>query len=249
MARKEFIQHSYYKFMFLIGIIDMVVLPFNAIAGGIQAILGYHYCAYPVLYFFLGVIPSSGWYGTGMTCLLLAINRFFETINKEIAKKLFGGKRIYIWLSLPFFYLFYTFFEEVATYQNKYYALFFDPFYGEPGWESAKHVNLTYHCIHNITIVIGLGGIYGLLCLLIATKSTALFKHADTSKLQKLMTLQSMCICVEIYIAAIVYVIMQFYTLPDILIIIAHACWICVHAFISKKSDRPSRLPYASRVT
>uniref|UniRef100_A0A914E3T7 Uncharacterized protein n=1 Tax=Acrobeloides nanus TaxID=290746 RepID=A0A914E3T7_9BILA len=43
------------------------------------------------------------------------------------------------------------------------------------------------------------------------------------------MTLQSMCICIEIFIAAIVYVIMQFWALPDSLVIIAHAAWICVH--------------------
>ena len=73
-----------------------------------------------------------------MTCLLLAINRFFEMINKRIAEMLFGGKRIYIWLSLPFVYMFYTLFEEVGSYQNKYYAFFFNPFFGEPGWESAK---------------------------------------------------------------------------------------------------------------
>ena len=82
-----------------------------------------------------------------MTCLVLAINRFFEMTNKETAKILFGGKRVYIWLSIPLFYMFYTFFEEVGTYQNRYYAFFFDPFYGEPGWESAKVIRKTIQII------------------------------------------------------------------------------------------------------
>ena len=80
----------------------------------------------------------AGWYGAGMTCLLLGVNRFFEMLAPRIAKILFAGRRIYIWLAFALLYIFFTFFQEVATYNNKYFAMFFDPFYGEPGWESAK---------------------------------------------------------------------------------------------------------------
>uniref|UniRef100_A0A914CJN8 G-protein coupled receptors family 1 profile domain-containing protein n=1 Tax=Acrobeloides nanus TaxID=290746 RepID=A0A914CJN8_9BILA len=43
------------------------------------------------------------------------------------------------------------------------------------------------------------------------------------------MTLQSLCICVEIWIAAVVYVIMDFVSVPEIAIVIADICWMFTH--------------------
>uniref|UniRef100_A0A914CHF5 Uncharacterized protein n=1 Tax=Acrobeloides nanus TaxID=290746 RepID=A0A914CHF5_9BILA len=43
------------------------------------------------------------------------------------------------------------------------------------------------------------------------------------------MTLQSLCICVEIFIAAVVYVYMQFFPVSEFVIIVAHICWILIH--------------------
>uniref|UniRef100_A0A914CCC4 G-protein coupled receptors family 1 profile domain-containing protein n=1 Tax=Acrobeloides nanus TaxID=290746 RepID=A0A914CCC4_9BILA len=44
--------------MFLLGVIDMIVLPFNSIFSGIQCMLGYHYCNNPSLHFIIGTIPT-----------------------------------------------------------------------------------------------------------------------------------------------------------------------------------------------
>ena len=48
------------------------------------------------------------------------------------------------------------------------------------------------------------------------------------------MTLQSLCICVEIFIAALVYVYMQFFPVSEVVIIVAHTCWILIHGEISE---------------
>ena len=56
MCRREFMQHSCYKFMFILGIIDMVTLPFNAIITGIQGMNGIHYCTNPAFFSVVGSI-------------------------------------------------------------------------------------------------------------------------------------------------------------------------------------------------
>jgi hypothetical protein len=48
------------------------------------------------------------------------------------------------------------------------------------------------------------------------------------------MTLQSLCICVEIFIAALVYVYMQFFPVSEVVIIVAHTCWILTHGEINE---------------
>jgi nematode chemoreceptor len=174
MRRPEFFQYSCYKLMFLLGVIDMIVLPFNSIASGIQCMLGYHYCNNPSLYFIIGAIPTcefiklkyivdqhtvaeiknrppkkmikyiislnflDGWYGAAMTCILLAINRLLEMLAPRIAKCLFKGRRIYIWLVLPILYMVFACFQASAVYNIKLFAFYFNPFTGEKGWEISK---------------------------------------------------------------------------------------------------------------
>jgi hypothetical protein len=76
----------------------------------------------------------AGWYGAGMTCILLAINRFCEMLAPRISTILFSGKRVYIWLSVPIIYMFFTFSQTSAVYNTKYYAFNY-PFFGEEGWK------------------------------------------------------------------------------------------------------------------
>ena len=45
--------------MFMIGIIDMVSVPLDAIIPGIQIILGEHFCARPVAYYIIGAIAEG----------------------------------------------------------------------------------------------------------------------------------------------------------------------------------------------
>uniref|UniRef100_A0A914CK30 Uncharacterized protein n=1 Tax=Acrobeloides nanus TaxID=290746 RepID=A0A914CK30_9BILA len=63
MCRQEFMQHSCYKFMFLLGIIDMVTLLSNAIISGFQAMNGIHYCTNPAFFYVVGCI------GVGMSSI------------------------------------------------------------------------------------------------------------------------------------------------------------------------------------
>uniref|UniRef100_A0A914CBZ8 Uncharacterized protein n=1 Tax=Acrobeloides nanus TaxID=290746 RepID=A0A914CBZ8_9BILA len=68
--------------MFLLGVIDMIVLPFNSIYSVYTLSLELS----RLVSFSIGAIPTCGWYGASMTCILLAFNRLFEMLAPGIAK-------------------------------------------------------------------------------------------------------------------------------------------------------------------
>ena len=90
------------------------------------------------------ILLLAGWYGACITCILLAINRFFEVFSPRIAKSLFDGKRIYIWLTMPILYIFFSFFQASAAYHIKYFAYYFTPFTGVEGSETIKVEFVSY---------------------------------------------------------------------------------------------------------
>ena len=73
-----------------------------------------------------------------MTCVLLAFNRLFEMLAPGIAKCLFKGKRVYIWLVTPILYMLFTCFQASAVYNIRLFAYHTNPFAGEDGWEITK---------------------------------------------------------------------------------------------------------------
>ena len=62
------------------------------------------------------------------SCVILAVDRFLEMCAPKIAKVVFGGKRIYIWLVIPVIYTLYSGFHVPFLYNTKRYAYFTDPF-------------------------------------------------------------------------------------------------------------------------
>uniref|UniRef100_A0A914DID2 Uncharacterized protein n=1 Tax=Acrobeloides nanus TaxID=290746 RepID=A0A914DID2_9BILA len=227
MAKKEFIQHSCYKLMFLLGVIDMIVLPFNAIIGGINCARGSHFCTNPRFNYIVGVIGTSLWYGGSMTCILLAFDRFFEMCFPKAAKKVFGGKMIYVWLAAPIIYILWSFTQVPLVYSIVHHAFFFDPFAGSPGFESDRFLS-TFHTVHNMIVITCIGGVYMTLVITLTIRYKV-YNNQAISKFQLLLTAQSLCICVEMVVAAVIYVYMQYFPISDAFVIIAHVCWICVH--------------------
>jgi hypothetical protein len=73
-----------------------------------------------------------------MTCILLAFDRFFEMCFPKAAKKIFGGRMIYVWLAAPIVYILWSFTQVPLVYNVVHHAFFFDPFAGSPGFESSR---------------------------------------------------------------------------------------------------------------
>ena len=143
MSKPEFLKHSCYKFMFLLGIIDMIMLQFNCFVFGIQSVIGIYFCDSVTFFYFIGVVTNSksdlkifytplfiGLYcGGNTTCILLALNRMFEMCLPDFAKILYSGRRVYFWLAVPIVEIFYVnLFQVPGFYIPKMHAGFYDPF-------------------------------------------------------------------------------------------------------------------------
>lgn len=131
MLRREFIQHSCYKIMFWIGILDIMEIPNINIIAGIDTISGDLFCLNPIRNYVLGAVSLANWFGASYAAILLAINRCLELCVPQLASKLFDGKRTVVWLMFPTGFWFYTlFFQLPCIYNPIYYACFFDPYFG-----------------------------------------------------------------------------------------------------------------------
>uniref|UniRef100_A0A914E281 Uncharacterized protein n=1 Tax=Acrobeloides nanus TaxID=290746 RepID=A0A914E281_9BILA len=128
MAKQDFMSISCYQFMFLLGIIDMITVPCNAIIYGIQGMLGVHYCQYPRFFYIVG----SGWFGSTATCCLLALDRFFGFLFPNIGKTIFSKNLMKVWLVLPPIYYLYTWFNaNPMIFNPDYMAVFMIRFMGQ----------------------------------------------------------------------------------------------------------------------
>jgi hypothetical protein len=60
------------------------------------------------------------------------------------ARELFGGKRIYIWLTVPFIYTsFFWIFQTPVVFNIKHHSWHFDPYLGTQGFEGNQAVYLS----------------------------------------------------------------------------------------------------------
>lgn len=72
------------------------------------------------------ILILGGWYVTSLIAVLIAFDRFFEIMLPKVSKFLYDGKRVYVWMLIPLFYLFVTFCFGSAVFNYKYHAFFFD---------------------------------------------------------------------------------------------------------------------------
>lgn len=128
--------------MFLLACIDMIAIPCDSIISGIQCILGIHYCTNPIFFYVVGCGSIGAWLGATLTCILLAVDRFFQMIFPEAAKIIFGRRMMFFWLALPPCYMVWYLFCIPGFFNNIYHGFYFDPFYGIKGLEGNSHVTL-----------------------------------------------------------------------------------------------------------
>ena len=146
MLKKEFIKHSCYKLMFLLGIIDVLATVVGGTFAGYYFIQGDIWCTNKTFFYytisaltgsklydmnFYSYLFIACWVGACATGFLLLINRIFDLFYPNVAKMLFEGNKTYFWLILPLSYMFYCVFFTQPFFINSYLgALFMDPFVG-----------------------------------------------------------------------------------------------------------------------
>jgi nematode chemoreceptor len=59
MLQKDIIKNSCYKIMLLLGLLDMIAIPTDAIIPGIQTITGEHFCNNPIFNYVNGAVAMG----------------------------------------------------------------------------------------------------------------------------------------------------------------------------------------------
>ena len=137
-----------------------------------------------------------------MSCVILAVDRFLEMCWPRAASLIFGGKCIYFWLIFPIYYTLATFFQVPFLYNTKRFIFFPDPYFETEGLKWYPKVSfvkqmhfhnfllqffeLTFHCIHNVSVGFLLCGIYTALIIVLKIK-TMIYKNVTITKIQKLV--------------------------------------------------------------
>jgi hypothetical protein len=117
--------------MIQLGFIQIIGIHFAGLYNGLMAIFGIVYCSAPDFVYVSSAIVTSHWVLTSTTCDVLAINRLCELFSAELAEKLFGGRKLYLWMAFPFMYSLLMFFKMSALmYNSKYMAFFSNPHLG-----------------------------------------------------------------------------------------------------------------------
>lgn len=71
------------------------------------------------------------WVAESCADILLALNRCAEAFSPQMNAKLFGGRRVYIWLSLITLYgIFFVLFTRPLLFSSIYVSWFFNPHVG-----------------------------------------------------------------------------------------------------------------------
>ncbi|TKR73231.1 hypothetical protein L596_020566 [Steinernema carpocapsae] len=198
-----------------------------------MTIQGAFFCTYPNFIYVAGAFGVSLWCMACMSCALLALNRCIDVYKQELAKTLFYEWRTYIWLMFPILYfLYFFFFTQPLLYTSAAYAWFFDPYVGTN--VTAVNVNPTEyhnwpHSANNFAVVIALLTLYMALSVLIWYKTRAAHTGGGLSSMQKQIILQSCTICMFNFIAAIIYVYMQFFPTPTVFVVIGQMTWQASH--------------------
>ncbi|KAE9415253.1 hypothetical protein Angca_005128 [Angiostrongylus cantonensis] len=226
MMRKQHSRLSCYKIMIALGVNDMAALMVNSLLTGYLWIIGANYCYSPKLIFIAGSMGLGLWCCACMNCLLLAINRFLDVSNKQLKQTLFGNKRTYLVLLIPFIYcLYFIFYTPPILFNSDHMAWFFTTF--------APHSNIENyynypHTVNNLLVVV-------VTTLIYVVYSKELLRNLQISNglswAQKSFFIQSSLICFANLVASVIYVYMQFFYAPPSFVLVGHMGWQLGHGF------------------
>jgi hypothetical protein len=121
-------QNPSYKLMIQLGFTQLIGIQFAGIYTGFQTIWGTVFCSAPNVKYVVDGLVSIHWIVTSTTCDLLAFNRLCALYSGELARKLFDGKRLYLWMAFPIVYragLGFYLYSEMLKFKRFYHIITF----------------------------------------------------------------------------------------------------------------------------
>ncbi|KAI1699160.1 serpentine type 7TM GPCR chemoreceptor srt domain-containing protein [Ditylenchus destructor] len=92
------LSNASFKFMFYIGIVDIIVLWVAGLVSGYLAVTGAVFCSHPTLIYASGIIALLFWTAETTASMVLALNRFILVCSPTLSRTLYGGKMAWLWL-------------------------------------------------------------------------------------------------------------------------------------------------------
>ncbi|KAI6171016.1 hypothetical protein M3Y97_01096200 [Aphelenchoides bicaudatus] len=136
-----------YKLMIQLGFTQMIGLQFAGPFTGILSIRGIVFCSAPVFEYIACCFACSHWIVTTTTCDILGINRVCELYSSEFAFKLFGGKKLWLWMAFPVVYgSIACWYMRPNLYNSQMMAYFSNPHYGYADVIFLQQLNMFLKC-------------------------------------------------------------------------------------------------------
>ncbi|CAI5453339.1 unnamed protein product [Caenorhabditis angaria] len=257
--KSDLMNTSCYKIMLCLSVFDILSLITNSIATGFYCLKASNFCDYPKSIFFFGSLGCGAWLGGCLSCVMLAINRCCDLNPHLKLRWIFVGRRTYFTIAAIVVYASYAMFlTKPPLFSSQYMTWFFNPMIStNPLW----YINLL-HTTNNCVVSICTTSLYTYLCILLIHKS----RHASSeavSRTQRQVFLQSVIICSFNAIAAYIYVYMQYFYSPPIIMLIGQIAWqfsngsVCIVYLTMNRTIRkgvyemlvPKRIREKARVT
>ncbi|KAK0413453.1 hypothetical protein QR680_006818 [Steinernema hermaphroditum] len=104
-SRPHLFKFHCYKLLTITTATDTINLITCALVAGIASLTGLTYCADKHYWFYLfGYVAVAQWYFYCFSTVVLAFNRMLNFASPRWSDKVFGGKKIWIWIGFEFLY-------------------------------------------------------------------------------------------------------------------------------------------------
>uniref|UniRef100_A0A914LBZ6 Uncharacterized protein n=1 Tax=Meloidogyne incognita TaxID=6306 RepID=A0A914LBZ6_MELIC len=95
---KRMAKSTCYKIMFVMGVIDMAAVIVVGLLTGYFGYFGFVFCSSPKFIYFVGVHNFFCWATETTMEGILAINRCIELLSTELARKIFSGLKLWLYM-------------------------------------------------------------------------------------------------------------------------------------------------------
>ncbi|KAI1731225.1 serpentine type 7TM GPCR chemoreceptor srt domain-containing protein [Ditylenchus destructor] len=215
IRRSNLYQHTSYKLMFGIGIVDNINGFVFTFMAGVMSITGINYCDNNAFLTFMGHLCHSCWGTYSMFVVVLALNRCIEMFSKNVSESLFGGKRLYFW-GIPIFTWFWIFTSnwDVPPIYSSYLNTWIFTIDLRPG---APPVNDWVCFLSSWFVISSLIVLYTLLLYAMHRHSRKCVEKEKFNTIQKKVFIQTFWICFTVFIVDLFFGLNSWIRLPEYL--------------------------------
>uniref|UniRef100_A0A914ICL0 G-protein coupled receptors family 1 profile domain-containing protein n=1 Tax=Globodera rostochiensis TaxID=31243 RepID=A0A914ICL0_GLORO len=234
-AQKNNRRESCFKMLLFMGLLNMVNINSSCLVIGIYAIRGDGFCDRPLFNYILGMIGYAFYACESTMAIVLALNRCIAMANNRLAVALFDGHKLSIWFSVVVVYAFCTAFLFIPPLPNgMLVAYFWQPHIGYVEDTEGWYVHELY-LYHSFVIGFGIPIIYGIFYFIIWKKSMRNVGveqggqqscPVDQKRNQKIFV-QVLLNSLMTMTFALLYVYMQYFSVPPWFVIAGHFSWAC----------------------